>query len=90
MKRSISKLVYLSLIPFLCACGDKTQSSESQNQELDEGLIQVTAIQFNTNNMQLGMLEEKQFPVTVTVNGILDVPPLRIEAEESHKKYQLL
>jgi cobalt-zinc-cadmium efflux system membrane fusion protein len=75
MKRSISKLIYLSLIAVFSACGHKTQSSASQNQELDEGLIQVTAMQFNTNNMQLGMLEEKQFPVTVTVNGILDVPP---------------
>jgi cobalt-zinc-cadmium efflux system membrane fusion protein len=75
MKRSISKLIYLSLIAVLSACGDNTQPSDSQNQELDEGLIPVTAIQFNTNNMQLGMLEEKQFPVTVTVNGILDVPP---------------
>ncbi|MFT5736502.1 MAG: cobalt-zinc-cadmium efflux system membrane fusion protein [Maribacter sp.] len=78
MKRSISKLIYLSLIAVLSACGDKTQPSDSQNQELDEVLIQVTAIQFNTNNMQLGMLEEKQFPVTVTVNGILDVPPENI------------
>jgi len=75
MNRSISKIIALSLIAVLLACGDKTQSSDSQNQELNEGLIQVTTTQFNTNGMQLGSLEEKQFPVTITVNGMIDVPP---------------
>ncbi len=75
MNRSIPKIIYLSLIAVFTACGDKTQNSDSQNEEVDNGLIQVTARQFKTNNMQIGTLEEKQFSVSVTVNGRIDVPP---------------
>lgn len=75
MNRSISKIIYLSLIAFFTACGDTKQSSDSGTEVKDEGLIQVTEAQFKTNGMQLGSLEEKSFPVTVSVNGIIDVPP---------------
>ncbi len=75
MNCSISKFIYLSIITVLTACGDKTESSDTENKGLDQGLIPVTSVQFETNNMQLGSLEEKQFPITISVNGMIDVPP---------------
>ncbi len=75
MTRSISKIIYLSLITVLTACGDKSQSSYTENTASDQGLIQVTSAQFEANNMQLGTLVEKQFPITISVNGMIDVPP---------------
>jgi len=75
MNRYLSKIISLSLIAVLYACVEKTQPSDAPTNVLDEGLIEVTEAQFNTNKMQLGSLEEKEFPITVSVNGMLDVPP---------------
>lgn len=75
MNNSISKIIYLSLITVVSSCGDTAQSSDSETIVKDDGLIQVSETQFKTNGMQLGMLEDKSFPLTVTVNGSIDVPP---------------
>jgi cobalt-zinc-cadmium efflux system membrane fusion protein len=75
MNRYLSKIISLSLIAVLYACGEKTEPSDATTNVLDEGLIEVTEAQFNTNKMQLGSLEEKEFPITVSANGMLDVPP---------------
>jgi len=40
-----------------------------------DGLISLTEDQFQSAGMVLGSLEEKQFPVIVPANGIIDVPP---------------
>ncbi len=75
MNRTISKIIYLSFLFILWSCGDTPQSSDSETNEKDDGLIQVSETQFKTNGMQLGSLEEKAFPITVDVNGTIDVPP---------------
>lgn len=75
MNNSISKIIYLSLITVVSACGDTAQSSDSETIVKDDGLILVTETQFKTNGMELGPLEEKEFPITVDVNGTIDVPP---------------
>jgi cobalt-zinc-cadmium efflux system membrane fusion protein len=75
MNNSISKIIYLSLITVVSSCGDTAQSSDSETIVKDDGLILVTETQFKTNGMQLGPLEEKEFPITVDVNGTIDVPP---------------
>lgn len=75
MNRSILKIIYVVLIIVISSCGDKAQSLHPETTVTDHGLIQITETQFKTNDMQLGKLEEKPFPVTVTVNGMIDVPP---------------
>lgn len=75
MYRTISKIISLSLIALVSACGDATKSSDAETPEKGDGVIQVTETQFKTNGMQLGKLEEKSFPVSVAVNGTIDVPP---------------
>ncbi len=75
MNRTLSKIIYLSFLFILWSCGDTPQSSDSETNEKDDGLIQVSETQFKTNGMQLGNLEEKGFPITVDVNGTIDVPP---------------
>lgn len=75
MYRTISKIISLSIIAVVYACGDATKSSDAETPEKGDGLIQVTETQFRTNGMQLGKLEAKAFPITVAVNGTIDVPP---------------
>lgn len=75
MNRTLSKIIYLSFLFILWSCGDTPQSSDSETNEKDDGLIQVSETQFKTNGMQLGSLKEKGFPITVDVNGTIDVPP---------------
>ncbi len=75
MNQSISKIIFLGLITVLAACGDTKQSSDSNSTVVGDGLIKVTETQFKSNGMQLGTLEEKQFPETISVNGSIDVPP---------------
>lgn len=75
MYRTISKIISLSIITLVSACGDATKSSDAETEGKGDGLIQVTETQFKTNGMQLGKLEEKSFPVSVAVNGTIDVPP---------------
>jgi len=78
MKFNIIKIIVLNLVLVLVACGEKnTAANESkpQNQDLEDDRIQVTLTQFESSNMRLGSLQEKQFPVSVSVNGRIDVPP---------------
>ena len=56
----------------LLACGDR-KSEESE--ESNTNYISITKEQFEKNKMALGSLQEKVFPVTVSANGMIDVPP---------------
>jgi len=37
--------------------------------------IKVSKAQFKESNMALGNLEERKFPISIKVNGMIDVPP---------------
>jgi cobalt-zinc-cadmium efflux system membrane fusion protein len=70
--------VTLSLVIALYSCGEKTDQSDqllTENTKVNTGLIQVTQVQFDQGGMTLGRIEEKNFNSTVTVNGMIDVPP---------------
>jgi len=78
MKRNIYKIVILSFVFTLFSCGNKnsnTAEAETESKDIMDGLIQVTQAQFEQSKMSLGNLEEKPFPIVVTVNGMIDVPP---------------
>ncbi|MFK7811014.1 MAG: efflux RND transporter periplasmic adaptor subunit [Maribacter sp.] len=73
------KTFYLLLIAqsiLLSSCGEKknAETSMTETETKDDGII-ITKAQFSNNRMALGKLEEKSFPVTIQVNGIIDVPP---------------
>jgi len=75
MKNIIYSLIIAQVI-LLAGCGekknDKTAPAET---ETSNGKITITKEQFNNNGMALGSLEEKEFPVTIQTNGMIDVPP---------------
>jgi len=75
----MKKIIYSILIAqvmLLSGCGEKknaeTAGFETEN---SEGNITITKEQFNNSGMVLGKLEEKSFPVTIQINGMIDVPP---------------
>lgn len=74
MKKRISALLVLLSICY--SCGEKksteTTSTETENAE---GAITLSEEQFKNSGMTLGSVEEKSFPVTIPVNGMIDVPP---------------
>lgn len=75
MNRIILNIIYSSLLVIASGCGDRKSASEAKTADIDDGIIQITETQFKANSMELGILEEQPFPVLVTVNGSIDVPP---------------
>jgi cobalt-zinc-cadmium efflux system membrane fusion protein len=77
--RRTSYIIFLTLLSFgLSCCGDsEKKSTEAMESEMDAsaGLIQLSEEQFKNSGMALGSMQEKQFPITVQVNGMIDVPP---------------
>lgn len=76
MQRTSYKIILLSFLFSLSNCGtnegEKPVIPSDKNQE---NTIQISQTQFESNQMQLGVLEEKSFPNTIQVNGMVDVPP---------------
>ncbi len=78
MLRSIYIIFIAILAINFWSCGDsekKTMETANAEMEASESLIELTEDQFQSAGMVLGSLEEKQFPVIVPVNGMIDVPP---------------
>jgi len=72
--KSIYKIVTLSVILTILGCGNSENKADSTIQKSDDR-ITVSKAQFKQNNMVLGNLEEKVFPISIKVNGMIDVPP---------------
>lgn len=76
MKNVIYKTLALILLPIALACGDRRD--ETGHTPTDDGagdLVKISREQFEQNKMRLGPVQEKEFPVTVTATGRIDVPP---------------
>ncbi len=72
--KPIYKIVTLSIILTILGCGNSENKADSSIQKSDHR-IKVSKDQFKQNNMVLGNLEEKAFPISIKVNGMIDVPP---------------
>lgn len=68
--------IFTFLLLFACfGCNNsENQLSNSENIKEDNRII-VSKEQFKANNMALGSIEEKAFPKSIKVNGMIDVPP---------------
>ena len=71
---------YISLITLVLlntmACGESKHAGGSEGSaETAVNELTITEEQFKENGMVLSHLEERTFPVTVSTNGIIDVPP---------------
>jgi cobalt-zinc-cadmium efflux system membrane fusion protein len=69
------KQIYILLFSLaILSCGKSEKQTETEP-HITNNTITVTKAQFDTENMQLGMLAEQAFNETVKVNGFIDVPP---------------
>lgn len=69
-------IIFVALLIISCGNSEKEKNEESATDTNSvEGGIQISAAQFEGNNMVLGKLEEKNFPVSVETTGLIDVPP---------------
>ncbi len=78
MKKILYTILLIATLLSVSNCGNsEKKSAEAMETELatSPGLIQITKGQFENSRMALGSLEEKQFPITVQANGMIDVPP---------------
>jgi len=75
MKKAIYSLLLVPVL-FLSSCGEKknTETSTAEAEASDPN-ITVTKEQFDNSGMVLGRLEEKSFPIIISTNGMIDVPP---------------
>lgn len=75
MKR-ITTIIYTTLVLLLFInCANSEKASDSPvSQDTDER-IRISKIQFEQNKMALGSIEQQAFPLSISVNGMIDVPP---------------
>lgn len=63
---------------FVTSCGTKAKeeaTTEDNRHNEEENTIEFTEAQYNTAEIELGKVENKQISGTIKVNGILDAPP---------------
>ncbi|MBR9915448.1 MAG: efflux RND transporter periplasmic adaptor subunit [Algicola sp.] len=78
MKRHlyITSILSLTLLLLGCETSSKTADTEVAVDSLQQSeLIEVTQSQFEYGKMQLGPIEQKDFPTTIKASGMIDVPP---------------
>ena len=62
---------------FIMSCGNKAkeETAVTEVQKVDLNTVEITAEQYKTADVQIGVIEEKALSGTTKVNGMLDVPP---------------
>lgn len=73
--KQIYKTVTFGLLFTFFGCINSESESNTTTEINEDDRITITKEQFKQNNMALGSVEEKAFPVSVKVNGTIDVPP---------------
>jgi len=69
------KSIYILLFSLvLLSCGKSEKETETESPTTSNS-ITLTKAQFDTENMQLGVLSEQTFSENVKTNGFIDVPP---------------
>lgn len=76
MRNTIHNIFIVTAAFALVSCGNqKKDTTEMQNGAAADTRIKITQAQFDQIGMQLGSLEEKEFPYVVKTTGMIDVPP---------------
>lgn len=69
-------LYILTLALAFIACGKSEKNTETTSENAENpNAIAITQAQFESENMQLGTLEEHAFNETIKTSGMIDVPP---------------
>ncbi|MDH6310138.1 cobalt-zinc-cadmium efflux system membrane fusion protein [Dysgonomonas sp. PFB1-18] len=76
MKKYSYYILTVLSIALLNSCGGESKSSEGNSPEQeDTALVEVTQDQFNSMNMEISTLKEREFDNMVKASGKIDVPP---------------
>ncbi|KAA2217291.1 efflux RND transporter periplasmic adaptor subunit [Maribacter flavus] len=75
MKSYIYYFLTLVLLAGVTGCGEKSSTNETSVETEISSFIEVTQAQYDQLGMEMGSITEKSFPVRVSVNGMIDVPP---------------
>ncbi|WP_366183408.1 efflux RND transporter periplasmic adaptor subunit [Flavobacterium ovatum] len=76
--KSIYKVISLLIVTaIVISCGNKNKEETAVAEEpaVAANMVELTAEQYKTSNIQFGVIEEKELSGTTKVNGMLDVPP---------------
>ena len=74
--KKICQLIFAGLVSIaFISCGTKTKDTPVEENDQDEGSVTLTSSQFKAVGIQFGKVEMKNLSSTITVNGMLDVPP---------------
>ncbi len=73
MQHIIYRIIILSTIFVVWSCGNK--ENKTLQEKATDDRIQISQAQFEQSKMTLGSFEEKSFPTSISVNGMIDVPP---------------
>ncbi len=74
MHRYLYTISLFALLTATLGCQNNSSGNAKVSAENDSR-IKLSKAQFEENEMRLGSVEEKTFPVTVHANGMIDVPP---------------
>lgn len=72
--KSIYKIIVPAFLLLVASCGSKPEATEEQATQTGNS-VELTAAQFQTAQIKTGAVEQKQLSTTITVSGMLDVPP---------------
>ncbi|UWX56179.1 hypothetical protein NYZ99_07895 [Maribacter litopenaei] len=75
MKSFIYYFLSFALLLGIASCGEGTISAENQGDTEGSPFIEVSQAQFDQLAMEMGSIKEMSFPISVSVNGMIDVPP---------------
>ncbi len=73
--KSFIQLSILIATLFLASCSSNEKPVEKEAHHENESLVELTAEQYQTIELQTGRIELKSLSGTIKVNGMLDVPP---------------
>ncbi|MFT6205043.1 MAG: cobalt-zinc-cadmium efflux system membrane fusion protein [Spirosomataceae bacterium] len=68
-------LLTLFLLTFLTACQTPTEEATAEVAVQDENVKTITAAQYKNMGLEIGDVQSVELAETITVNGMVDVPP---------------
>lgn len=73
--KSLYKIIIPTVLLLISACGSKSEEPKEEGHEEESNTVELTPAQYQTAQIKTGTVEQKQLSKTISVNGVLDVPP---------------
>lgn len=73
--KKMKKYIIYSVFVFIAACSPKAENTAKDTNNTNGNTVTLTAAQIKNGNITLGKAEPKNLVETLTLNGVIDVPP---------------